>query len=295
MAIEKSMINLIALNEKRRKLAEGNAELAKAMIAGEKAFNGLCSTCHGADGKGGGTAAAPIAPSFHHNPRISGNTAALINTVITGMIGPIDGINYAGGMMPSIASNGDQYVADVLTYIRNEFGNQGSIVSKEDVEKVRISSQAREKMWTQDELTQAFSNKLNEKSKWKLTTNFKMDPERGVDKMINDHYSWPKARGAEARKKGHAITLELHKPAFVSQVIINSEAMLSHYARNVEVDFSIDGKRWVNITKNPAARDVEVNETLGLKTKFIRITNQIDSAGENWGISELDLIGSYVD
>ncbi|MGJ8681381.1 DUF7133 domain-containing protein [Paraglaciecola sp.] len=292
-AIEKSMINLIAMNEKRRKLASGNKDLAKAMIAGEKAFKGLCSTCHGADGRGGGTESSPIAPSFYDNPRVTGNTAQLIHLMLSGLQGPIEGKTFAGGMMPSIASNGDQYVADVLTYIRNEFGNKGSIVTKQNVAQVKQYADERTKMWTHKELADSFTQILDEKSSWKVTTNFNTMPRSGVKTLIDGNQSWPKFRGAQRREKGHAITVELHKPALVSQVIINSKGMNDNYSRNIQIDFSVDGVNWFNVVKNPAAVDVDISETLGFKTKFVRIINQINSAGHNWGIAELDLIGSY--
>ncbi|WP_158968784.1 discoidin domain-containing protein [Paraglaciecola sp. L3A3] len=294
IAIENSMINLIAMNEKRRKLAAGNADLAKAMIAGEKAFKGLCSTCHGVDGKGGGSKNTPIAPSFYSNPRVVGNTAQLINLVIGGMQGPIEGQTFAGGMMPSIASNGDQYVADVLTYIRNEFGNQASIISKDDVTLAKQTFKDRSSLWSHEQLTSLFANPLPEKNAWKVTTNFKVKAKNGVKNLIDGKYSWPKFSGAEQRDKGHAITIELHRPAFVSQVIVDSKGMNDNYSRNIKIEFSMDGQTWTSIINNPAASDVEISETLGLKTQFVRITNQIESAGQNWGISELDLIGSYL-
>ncbi|MDU0355340.1 cytochrome c [Paraglaciecola aquimarina] len=129
----------------------------------EKAFKGLCSTCHGADGKGGGSQATPIAPSFYRNPRVTGNKAQLINLVLAGMQGPINGKTYAGGMMPSIASNGEQYVADVLTYIRNEFDNQASVITKRDVEMVQQTNTGRSNMWTDEELHSVFSLPLSQK------------------------------------------------------------------------------------------------------------------------------------
>lgn len=295
VAIEKSMINLVAMNDKRRKLAAGNADLAKAMLAGEKAFKGLCSTCHGADGKGGGSEINPIAPSFYNNPRVVGNTAQLINLVLTGMQGPIEGKTFAGGMMPSIASNGDQYVADVLTYIRNEFGNQASIVSKQDVTTVKNQLADNSTLWTHTQLNNKFSKPLTEKQAWKVSTNFKVNPKNGIKNLTDGNPSWPKFRGAEQREKGHAITVELHKSAFVSQVTVDSKGMNNNYSRSVDIDFSNDGENWVNITRNSAAQSVEVSETLGLKTKFIRITNQIKSAGDNWSIAELHLLGSYAE
>ena len=186
LAIEKSMDALIAHAEKRRKLAEGNKDLAKAAIAGEKSYKGLCYTCHGADGKGTPAGNDLIAPSLHNNPRVIGNTAALINLVMHGMQGSIDGVTYTGGMMPSISSNGDEYVANVLTYIRNDFGNEASMITKEDVSAVKKMDYASGAMWSQETLENKFSNELTKKSQWKITTNFKVHPKLNIEKLTDN-------------------------------------------------------------------------------------------------------------
>ena len=48
----------------------------------------------------------------------------------------------------------DQQIADVLTYIRNEWGNSVSAISPEEVKAVRDSHKDREltSMWTEAEL-----------------------------------------------------------------------------------------------------------------------------------------------
>lgn len=293
-AIEASMINLVAMNEKRLKLAEGNVELAKAMLAGEKAFKGLCSTCHGADGKGGGTEKTPIAPSFYANQRVVGNTAQLINLVLHGMHGPIDGITYAGGMMPSISSNGDEYVANVLTYIRNEFGNEGSLITSQDLAKVRLLAKDRSTMWTQQELSSQFSQLLGQKSAWNVTSNFPDNPKNSVKVIADNSRSWPKFRGSKKREKGDAITIELPKTAVISQLIVDSKGMIDFYARQLDVAISMDGKNWQTVVSNPAVNDYQVLELLGVQAKYVRLINQIDSGGKPWGMTELDIVGHYV-
>jgi nitrite reductase (NO-forming) len=63
-----------------------------------------------------------------------------ITTVITGLSGPIkvNGKDF-NGVMPPVAIN-DEQVAQVLTYVRNEWGNTGDIVTVDEVRKVRAES-----------------------------------------------------------------------------------------------------------------------------------------------------------
>ncbi len=293
LAIEKSMNNLMSLNDKRRKLAEGNQELAAAIIAGEKAFKGFCYTCHGADGNGAPAGDNLIAPSFHNNPRVIGNTALLINLVLKGMQGEIDGVNYTGGMMPSIASNGDEYVANVLTYIRNEFGNEASLVTAKDVAAVKKLNQAPENMWDQKTLEHKFSKELTDKAQWKVSANFEVHPRMNITRLTDNIQERQLFSSKEKRAKGQAITIELPKTANISEVIVNSEGLTDDYSRHYIIEFSNDGKEWFTVINNPAAVEFNREQTLGYQTKFIRITNQVGGNRRQWRLNEISLFGSY--
>ena len=294
IAIEKSMNNLVSLNEKRRKLAEGNQELAASIIVGEKAFKGFCYTCHGADGKGAPAGDNLIAPSFHKNPRVVGNSALLINLVLHGMQGEIDNVNYVGGMMPSIASNGDKYVADVLTYIRNSFNNEASMITEKDVATVKAMSQAPNGMWNQKSLEDRFSNELPDKEQWKVSTNFVVHSKMNLPRLHDNIKDRKRFSTKGNRVKGQAITIELPKLARVAEVIVNSKGLADHYSRYYTIEFSLDGEQWFNVVNNPAALDFNREQTLGHHTKFIRITNQVGGTTRQWRLFEISLIGSYL-
>ena len=63
-----------------------------------------------------------------------------IRAVTKGLAGPIkvNGKDF-NGVMPPVALN-DEQVAQVLTYVRNEWGNTGDIVTVDEVRKVRAES-----------------------------------------------------------------------------------------------------------------------------------------------------------
>ncbi len=294
MAIEKSMNNLVSLNEKRRKLAEGNQELAAAVIAGEKAFNGFCYTCHGADGKGAPAGDNLIAPSLHNNSRVVGNSALLINLVLHGMQGEIEGVNYMGGMMPSIASNGDKYVANVLTYIRNSFSNEASMITTKDVATVKAMSKAPQQMWDQVTLENKFSKEITNKSEWKVSTSFEVHPKMNLVRLTDNIKEGKLFSSRNKREKGQAITIELPKVAIISEVVIDSKGLANTYSRYYTIEFSIDGKDWELVINNPAAIDFSREQTLGHQAKFIRITNQVGGNRRQWRLNEISLIGSYL-
>ncbi|KMT65105.1 hypothetical protein XM47_11525 [Catenovulum maritimum] len=294
-AIAQSMINLVALNEKRKKLAEGNKELAAAMIQGEKGFKSLCADCHGKDGTGTKAGEMLIAPSFVNNPRIVGNKTLLTNLVLHGLQGPIEGKTYLGGMMQSLASNGDTYVANVLTYIRNEFGNKASLITPDEVAKIKSLSSDRTAIWTLEELTQAFNTPLERKKEWKITTNFDVHPKNNIAKLTDSQLGkWPHFSAMNKRQPGQAITLELPAKAAITEVNLNSEGQLANYSRSYTIEFSLDGNKWQTVIKNKTATDNDRNQTLGQVAKFIKITNQI-GGNKQWKINDLSLTGRYLD
>ena len=133
-----------------RKMAEEEAKRTKNLSPADRELvtNGaviykqLCASCHGMDGKGitiGGKEMP--APPLVGSPRIMGDKILNIQLLLYGLQGPVDGKNYKN-TMPSMAGNDDKWLASVLSYIRNssELGNKSSVVTEEEVKKVRAES-----------------------------------------------------------------------------------------------------------------------------------------------------------
>jgi hypothetical protein len=72
------------------------------------------------------------------SPRVKGDKILLIQLLLNGLKGPVDGKTYPD-IMASMASNDDQWIASVLSFIRNSaiLGNISSTVRPEEVKKVR--------------------------------------------------------------------------------------------------------------------------------------------------------------
>ena len=68
-------------------------------------------------------------------------------------MGPItvDGVTY-NSMMPPVAGVSDQDIADVLTYVRQSFGNQSNPVTADQVKAVRAANATRTAPWNTAEL-----------------------------------------------------------------------------------------------------------------------------------------------
>lgn len=102
--------------------------------AGKKIYDQYCVVCHQVSGQGVPNAFPPIVQTDY----VSGNTERLIGIVLNGLTGEIEvnGEVYNGVM---VAHNflSDAEVADVITYVRSNFGNDAPAVTAEEVAAVR--------------------------------------------------------------------------------------------------------------------------------------------------------------
>jgi mono/diheme cytochrome c family protein len=104
--------------------------IQKSIAAGEKVYKKYCLTCHQADGGG----VPNMAPPLIQTSFVLGNKEKLISIVLNGLKNvDIDDETYNNPMPPLGTVLKDQQIADVLTYVRNSFGNKASAVSVAEV------------------------------------------------------------------------------------------------------------------------------------------------------------------
>jgi mono/diheme cytochrome c family protein len=123
-------------------------------VAGKRHYT-ACAACHQANGLGVPPAFPPLAGSEW----VTGSEERLIRILLHGLEGPIEvkGQTYVG-LMPAFGAGGaynwnDQRIAEVLTYIRAEWGNAASPITAEQVTAIRTGAAAgRTKAWTAEEL-----------------------------------------------------------------------------------------------------------------------------------------------
>ncbi|WP_332315879.1 c-type cytochrome [Salinibacter sp.] len=104
------------------------------LSAGEEVYVTNCAACHQRDGKG----APPRYPTLAGTEWVTGDKQRLISVIVNGLEGPIEvkGKSYSGAM-PSHDFLSDEEVAEVATFIRQNFGNDASAVSTKDVRRTR--------------------------------------------------------------------------------------------------------------------------------------------------------------
>ena len=105
-----------------------------SMDSGKMIYARHCLSCHQSDGQGLANICQPLDKKI-----VTGDKKNLIEILISGQIKKEgSGEVYQHGMPPDPDMK-DPEIADVLTYIRNSFGNKASVVNVSEVKSVRGS------------------------------------------------------------------------------------------------------------------------------------------------------------
>lgn len=133
----------------------------KQFVAGRQTFLTYCVGCHGSDGGGMKRFAPPLAGSEW----VTGNPERLALILLHGIEGAITvkGKVYDTPdilpVMPSHATLSAQDMANVITYIRNEWGHSSEPVSARTVGMLRLTTQGKVVPWTPEELNAKMAQK----------------------------------------------------------------------------------------------------------------------------------------
>jgi mono/diheme cytochrome c family protein len=112
----------------------GATGIEAQMKSGATLYDISCAACHGRDGKG-----SLIFPPLAGNPTVRQVRAdSIVRMVLAGGRGAATAKAPTGQGMPSFAWRlSDQQAADILTYVRNNWGNRAPAVSPETVGHIR--------------------------------------------------------------------------------------------------------------------------------------------------------------
>lgn len=146
------------LSDVKRGMGNRDPEiLARQFPKGAVLFNTICQTCHGLDGNG----VKSLGPPLNQSEWVTGDKEKLISIVLFGLTGPVtvNGHVYqtpeVSGDMPGIGYDKDmpsEDIAQLLSYIRRSWRNNGDPVTTEQVAAVRKKLESRQKAFTEGEL-----------------------------------------------------------------------------------------------------------------------------------------------
>ena len=133
--------NLAAVAEARAAEVSGTLTREQQIKAGESRFTGTCSVCHQATGEGLPNVFPPLARSDF----LMADKQRAIGIVLNGLSGKVTvNGNVFNSVMPPMSQLNDDELANILTYVRNSWGNSGEVVSADEVKRVRASTKRAE-------------------------------------------------------------------------------------------------------------------------------------------------------
>lgn len=101
--------------------------------SGKQVYAMQCATCHQPDGMGNSNINPPL-----NGKRVTGDKKYLVEVIIRGAVNhDSTAEKIYEGQMPANPTITDKEIADVLTYIRNSFGNRASAIKEKDVKTIR--------------------------------------------------------------------------------------------------------------------------------------------------------------
>jgi len=278
----------------------------KSYRAGATLYNSVCFACHGTDGRGApapGAEGHTIAPPLVESRRVLGDERAAIAIVLHGLQGKVDGVDYGAPMVP-MNSYSDAELANVLTYIRNSFGNRAPAVQPAAVAARRAADVARSNYWTLDELTGQMPalavprDRFKRRAEWKLDVNMEARPNSPPQAMLDGD---PKTGYFTQGFKPFPIewlTIELPARGKIVGIDIDSSGEKGQDGKDMgwapaySVEASDDGKNWTMVAPKvigePHAR---LNLAAPIDARHVRIAIVEKEGWQPWVIKELNLYG----
>ena len=289
-----------------------STEQRKVLLRGEGFYKELCFSCHGADGKGAPMAGAPggatLAPALAGSSRVQGHRDYVIGVLLHGLTGALDGKEYPGGVMVAMGTNTDEWVSDVASYVRNSFGNAGTIVTPAHVTAVR-SRANRKTPWTLSELEASVPYPMTNQAEWKLSASHNADA-AGHAVAGTPGVRWD---SAAPQAPGMWFQIELPQPTTVAELQIDATVPFVFGARGggrgaggppagrgrgavtpapgpvgYRVQVSMDGTTWTEAAQGAGSGPSTVIGVTPVRAKFVRVTQTGSAAnGEFWGIAQI--------
>jgi putative membrane-bound dehydrogenase-like protein len=270
--------------------AQFSAEEKAVFEQGRIIYMQLCFACHAPDGRGtplaGAKPGTTMAPPLGGSKTATGYLDGVIDVLLKGLHGPVDGKNYDAQMVP-MESNDDAWVANVISFVRNNFGNHSTFITTNDVARVRALIKEHTNTWTLTELRDSLPQPLPNRKQWKLIASH--NPQSlpaAIDGNINTRYTT-----GSPQIPGMWVQIELPQESEIAGVELDAGNSFQDYPRGYKIELSTNGVDWgdpVAIGRATAAR----NQILfaSSTTKFIRITQTGADQKHPWSIHELQVL-----
>ena len=269
-------------------------------------FNELCVQCHGNNGLGtplgnGQLMAPPLAGSM----RVQAHPEYVVKTLLHGLSGPLEGKNYASGIMVGMEEQSDDWIAAIASYIRYNLSNEASLVSPEQVADIRAGSSLQEVPYQYPELLASVPRQLVPVPNWKITASHTAPARIGGTASPASAFNYEGWTTGERQKKGMWFQVALPAAEKLTELHFNSPPIrkgwgpdapppIDTYPRSFDIQVSDDGKTWNTVTAVKAeSGDIAVHFE-PVSARYLRILHSGLAEGEvtgelPWSMRQLKL------
>lgn len=259
-------------------------EAIQLVADGYQIYTQLCINCHGQDGKGIQLPGQePKAPPLAGSPRVLGQKEVLGRIVLHGLTGPVDGKNFREVMAPSDKQD-DRWIASVMSYIRQDWGNLASVVRPADVARIRSASNSRYRAWTLEELSRFSLPELANRAAWTVNTN---GGPAAAARAINGQSD----SCDNSNQPGRWFSIDLAQPHTITSMVLTSSTP-DRYPRAFELMTSDDGSRWSEpIATGNGEGAVNVISMEPVMARHFKIVQTGSDDHHRWSLSDLRIHG----
>ena len=255
---------------------------------GELVFAELCSQCHGNDGMGkpmgnGKLLAPALAGSF----RIQQHPEYSIRVILHGLEGAIDGKTYAGGLMQPMKEQSDQWIADVVSYIRNGLSNDASFVTPQQVASIRANTNKQAGMYKFEALLKQVPMEFVPDQSWKFYATHTSSTRVGGNASPKSAFNYEGWSTGKTQEKDMVFQVEFPSEYTLSEFHFTSTSGFKRgqrpaagvtpefthtYPRNLQVEASTNGSDWQVVQANvKGTQGDNIVSLTPTRTKFLRL------------------------
>lgn len=256
---------------------------------GRETFRGTCMTCHGTDGLGTlSTDGLRLAPRLKDSRWLLHSDDVAIRIVLHGMTGTLEGVDYPGNLMAPQSDKPDAWIAGVLTYVRNSFGNRGAAVRPEDVARVRAETRSRTQPFRPEEVEPLLPCTGERMKGWVLSSSHGQEE---CGHAIDGDQGTRFTTGTSMRP-GMWFQIDFGAPFAVRELVLDTCGSNGDYPRGFELRSSDDGERWSEpLVKGEGIAPVtRITAPKPVRARYLRIV-QTGSHDLWWSIHELRVYG----
>jgi mono/diheme cytochrome c family protein len=268
--------------------AELSKDQKEILARGELVFAELCSQCHGNDGMGKSAGNNKLlAPALAGSFRIQSHPEYAVRVLLHGLDGVVDGKNYAGGMMQPMKEQSDQWIADVVSYIRNGLSNDASFVTAQQVAAIREKTAKQTSMYKYEALMKVVPQEFPADAAWKFTASNTVSTRVGGNaspRSATNYEGWSTGI-TQAKDMWYQIefpqSINLSEFHFTSNTTFKrppkpmpgvAPTMIATYPRVMHLETSLDGLTWNTHVANWKGKEGDNMVSFDqVKTKYVRL------------------------